>query len=143
MGEGSKNAETIVCVAFGASWTSKVIPHLEAFFGSRTRTVFLGCFGRLLGAFRSILQTSLIRLRSQFRGTHWATLRGGRSVVSAFTAPWPVCVSFGVSWTSKVISHFYILEAFCASRIRTVVFFVSDGFRELSARFPKVFCMSV
>ena len=53
MGEGSKNAETIVCVAFGASWTSKVIPQFEALFASRTRVVFLGCFRGLLGAFRS------------------------------------------------------------------------------------------
>ena len=54
MGEGSKNAETIVCVAFGASWTSRVIPHFEALSGSRTRTVFWRCIGGLLGALRGL-----------------------------------------------------------------------------------------
>ena len=43
--EGTQNAETIVSVAFGASWTSKVIPQFEALLASRTRAVFLGCFG--------------------------------------------------------------------------------------------------
>ena len=61
-------------------------------------------------------------------------------MVSAFTDPWRVCVAFAASWTSKVTP---ISRRFAPHAFAQYFLFVSDGFRKLSGRFPKVYCISM